>query len=259
MSSSLHRGYGHRLPTIRILLYSLGGTQCPEYALQHYGVLQITMGEPILHSMTRATFDSATNIASSMYLSDSHVEPHSLVLCEDLTLRKNKVQCSSKYSTERQKSSAKTRWEWEKAKKEKKNKKFNMLHCICCIAKNMVKSRAPTCLDSRHRGCSCVTPHSPFPIPWVLALSEQKHKDQYPMTKVPSPFGWKAYLLFPLMIVVHGISYRSSKVQRRVMVGPFILQIHYRHIHSSVLSITFQSTTSNGVDLTYFPMSEIFH
>ena len=67
MSSSLHRGYRHRLPTIRILLYSLCGTQCPECALQHYGVLQITMGELILHSMTHATFDSATNIASSMY------------------------------------------------------------------------------------------------------------------------------------------------------------------------------------------------
>lgn len=67
MSSSLHRGYGRRLPTIRILLYSLWGTQAPEYALQHYGVLQIRMGKPILHSMTHATFDSATNIASSMY------------------------------------------------------------------------------------------------------------------------------------------------------------------------------------------------
>lgn len=67
MSSSLHRGYGHRLSTIRILLYSLCGTQSPEHALQHYGVLQITMGEPILHSMTHATYNSVTKIASSMY------------------------------------------------------------------------------------------------------------------------------------------------------------------------------------------------
>ncbi|CDM37998.1 unnamed protein product [Penicillium roqueforti FM164] len=41
---------------------------CPEYALKHYSVLQTTMDEqPILHYMTCATFDSATNIASSMY------------------------------------------------------------------------------------------------------------------------------------------------------------------------------------------------
>lgn len=97
-----------------------------------------------------------------------------------------------------------------------------MLHCTCCMAKDTVKSRAPMCLDSRHCGCSCVTHHSSFPIPWVLALSEQKNRDQCPMTKVPSPSGWMAYLLFPLIIVVHGISYRSSKVQRRVMVGSFI-------------------------------------
>lgn len=58
----------------------------------------------------------------------------------------------------------------------------------------------------------------------------------------------RAWNIFPFL----------KKVQRRVMVELFILHIHYRHIHSSVLSITLPSTTSNGVDLTYFPMSELF-
>ena len=68
-------------------------------------------------------------------------------------------------------------------------------HYTCCMVKNTVKSRAPTCLDSRHRGCSCVTPHSSFPIPWVFVLSEQKHKDQS-YDKGPVTFRMKGIFAF---------------------------------------------------------------
>lgn len=158
MSSSLHRGYMYRSTTFRILQYYICGTQCPEYALQHYGLLQTTTDEPLLHSMTRATFDSATNIASSMYQTAmwSPIRPSSVK-----TPWKSVLQPSSNYSTTRKKKKKKKKHKYENEtgmRKSKKGIQYAALHKLHGQGSHTVKSRVPMCQDFRHCGFSCVTP-----------------------------------------------------------------------------------------------------
>lgn len=123
------------------------------------------------------------------------------------------------------------------------------------MTKDTVKSRAPACLDSCHRGCSCVTP--PFLIPNSLGISIStfRAKEQRSMSYDKGPITFRMKGIFSFSTndrrAWNILPFPKSPTQGE---GLFILHIHYRHIHSSVLSITFQSTTSNGVDLTYFPI-----
>lgn len=194
------------------------------------------MGELIPHSMTHATFDSATNIASSMYQTAmwSPILPFSMKTrpLEQFNVVLRIAQSAKKQVRKRDGNE-------KKQKTIKKKRKGNSTYYVVHAAWPRTQSRAALlrCLDSHHHGCSCVTPHSSsFLIPWVLACFRAKELRSTFHDKGPVTFGIKRIFAFlTTMIVVHGISSRSSKVQRRMMVGSFILHIHYRHIHSSAL------------------------
>lgn len=141
------------------------------------------MDEPILHSLTRATFDSATNIASSMYQTAmwSPVHPFS-VKTEDPVKKMafNLVLSVAQGAT--------TKSGRKRDRNEKRQKgKFNMRLCTDCVAKDPIRSRA---------ALLCAWPfakvdfHAPPPISHSHLLGywrfpSKRTRDQRPMAKVP--------------------------------------------------------------------------